>query len=1106
MLRVLREGCGVRVIRPVRADTATANGAHRWAAWRCYLLGGTLLAGAYFAFPHQHLLLWAPLGGSAVVATIVGVRRNRPASPAAWYLFAAAQACFICGDTTYNVLTDVLHRADPFPSLADAFYLPMYPLIALGLLALLRARTVTHDRGSLLDALTISTGLGLLSWVYLILPYVHAGGLTVIQRAISIAYPLGDVLVMALLARLVTSGVKIRSLQFLVLGATGLLVSDVAYGWIQLNGSWQVGGPVDAGWVIYYLGWGAAALHPSMSEVSRPLPVASGPVRGRKIVVLALVSLIAPAVLLTESLSHTASHAGTIAVFSGVLYLLVVTRLAGIVGTHQASIRRERTLRTAGESLVAARSLTDVYDAAVAAVNALAGDCDVMTATIYRKVDDGIRTVAGNGPPHDRVLDDWARWRSAGTPTDAGRLSVSPLCLDQDLQGLLVVRTRRGMTTEVHGALSTLASQVALALEGAALADEVRRRQNDAHFKALIQNASDIIVVLSADGMISYGTPSLERWLGRSPDQIRGTRFVDLLHPEDAGAAEHHLRSMIDAEPGAQPGADWRLSHGDGSYRSFEIMFSNLLDDTNVGGIVLTMRDVSERRALEEQLTHQAFHDALTGLANRALFHDRAEQVLSRRERRGGHSAMMMFDLDDFKVVNDTLGHAAGDELLMAIARRLLSGVRIGDTVARLGGDEFAVLMDDVHDLAEAETVAARLVDATLEPFQIFGEELRMGASAGLVIIGSDLPSTALSELLKKADLALYAAKERGKGRVVTYVEELHVHVLDRAAHKSDLTRALEAGQFALRYQPILAIETGDVVGAEALVRWEHPRRGLLAPGEFVDLAEETGMIVELGYWVLAEALATAGTWRRAAGRPIRLSVNVSGRQLQEPDFVATVSRLLADSHTRPDEVIMEITESVLVRDGSPALAQMTELHAHGVGIAIDDFGVGYSSLAYLQDFPVDFLKIDKSFVRNLGRRTLGAAPGAAAAGGLGTAGLATAGVAGGGDTGPAGWAVGGRRGGQLASAVVSLAQSLRLEVIAEGIERTEQRDALQALGCSLGQGHLYAEPLNALDFVRILTNGARLGPPATRFDQGNGALAHDRSLRDVTLAPPLRW
>jgi diguanylate cyclase (GGDEF)-like protein/PAS domain S-box-containing protein len=964
----------------------------------------------------------------------------------AWSLFAVALALFAAGDATYDVLTVTFHQDNPFPSLADACYLLMYPVIAVGLLRLIRARSVSRDTGSLIDALILTCGLGLLSWIYLILPYVEADDLTVVQRVVAIAYPLGDVLVLALLARLVAGGLRIRSLRWLVVGIVGLLVADVLYGSIQLTGHWTVGGPVDLGWVIFYTAWGAAALHPSMRQVSEPLPVRSGTVSARRLVLLSLASLIAPAVLLLQDPAGQVAHSATIAVFSAVLYLLVVIRLAGIVRTHEASVQRERALRASGELLVAAQGAADVYRVAIVAAERLAGAQGIVGSAIHTADGDGAVAGIDVGPvPPDAW---WEVARRGGGLLESNRLSVSPLTYDDRLRALLAVRTAGAMTVDVHGALSTLASQVALALESAELADAVRRSQNDAHFKGLIQNASDVIVVLSRDGIVDFATPSLRRCLGRSPEDLLGSHIAALLDAGTASPSLQQLDEVITSEHRREAVAEWRLQHGDGGTRPFEVTLSNLLDDANVGGVVLTMRDVSERRALEEQLRHQAFHDGLTGLANRVLFQDRARQALARGARQGRALALVMLDLDDFKTINDRLGHSAGDELLTATAQRLTAGVRAGDTVARLGGDEFAVLMDDIPGEAEARELTARLVHAVSQPIILFGEEVLPRASAGLVVRAAGGVAGSPIDIMRQADLALYAAKEKGKGQVVDYADELHVKVLDRETRQRELRQAIDEDQFVLHYQPVVRIATGEIVGAEALVRWNHPERGMLGPGEFITAAEESGLIVDLGFWVLSEALRAAAGWPTVGGEITRLSVNVSARQLQESDFAARALALVGESGVRPQDLVLEITESVLVSKGPVTLAALNALRELGVRIAVDDFGVGYSSLAYLQELPIDILKIDKSFVENLD--------------------------------------IPRRRGAALAGTVVSLAQSLHLEVIAEGIERVEQRDQLWTMGCTLGQGYLLARPMNRDDFARALTIG-RLGPPGPEASTERG-------------------
>jgi diguanylate cyclase (GGDEF)-like protein len=508
------------------------------------------------------------------------------------------------------------------------------------------------------------------------------------------------------------------------------------------------------------------------------------------------------------------------------------------------------------------------------------------------------------------------------------------------------------------------------------------------------------------------------------------------------------------------------LRHSDGGYLSFEVLSNNLLDDPNVGGIVLTMRDVSERRALEQQLTHQAFHDSLTGLANRVLFRDRAEQALARAPRQGTLVAIVMIDIDNFKDVNDTRGHAAGDELLITVARRLKSSVRASATVARFGGDEFAFLVEDITNAAEAEGFARRMLAAFSAPFTVQGEETLASASAGLVLTSGTEADLDLTGLLRCADLALYSAKERGKGQLVRYDPGLHARMLDRLSLRSDLQRAVKAEEFFVLYQPVVDIDTGQIVSAEALLRWRHPTRGLIPPLDFIGLAEDTGLIVQLGQWVLDQACGQARAWSDQGHCGIGLSVNVSGRQLQEADFVDDVRSTLQRHGLPPDVLILELTESVLVYDGSAVPDRLIALKDLGVKIAIDDFGTGYSSLACLTQFPIDILKIDKSFVDGL--------------------------------------ATGNAKEGVLAHAIVSLAHALHLEVIAEGIEHIRQRDELWSLGCWQVQGYLYSKPVTPDQMSVLMSHEGSLGPPLVGDVKARVARLHrpEPSARVVAILP----
>jgi diguanylate cyclase (GGDEF)-like protein len=441
---------------------------------------------------------------------------------------------------------------------------------------------------------------------------------------------------------------------------------------------------------------------------------------------------------------------------------------------------------------------------------------------------------------------------------------------------------------------------------------------------------------------------------------------------------------------------------------------------------VLNMREVSERKAFERELAHRAFHDALTGLPNRALFRDRVEHALSRAHRDGGNVAVLLVDLDDMKWVNDSLGHAAGDALLREVADRLARTARAADTVARLGGDEYAILLDGSDDPMVGVAVAERVLDALVVPVTIDGHAFPVRASIG--VAHAELRGTSVQDadiLLRNADAAMYVAKEAGKGRYRVFEDAMHDEALARLALKNDLQRALERGEFHLEYQPVVALESGRIAGLEALLRWRHPERGLVSPAEFVPLAEETGVIVPIGEWVLREACAHAARLHAATPHepPVGIAVNVSARQLQRPQIVGDVRAALAESGIPASTLTLELTETVLVSDVDLAVLRLHELRSIGVNLAIDDFGTGYSSLTYLRHFPLDILKVDKSFVDDVG-------------GADGT--------------------------GPLTAAILDLARVLGLRAVAEGIEDPRQIEVLRRLGCELGQGYALYRPLSA--------------------------------------------
>jgi diguanylate cyclase (GGDEF)-like protein len=445
------------------------------------------------------------------------------------------------------------------------------------------------------------------------------------------------------------------------------------------------------------------------------------------------------------------------------------------------------------------------------------------------------------------------------------------------------------------------------------------------------------------------------------------------------------------------------------------------------------VRDVTERRRAQEKLAHQALHDSLTGLPNRTLVLDRIGQALARSARHDWSVGVLFFDLDRFKVVNDSLGHSAGDALLVLVVDRLRALLRPGDTMARLGGDEFLIVCEEIDGLTHARQLAERLTRALKPPFNLGEREVFATASMGIAVGRG--PAATPESLLRDADAAMYRAKERGRARFEVFDEDMRAQAMRRLDTEHAMPRALEREEFRILYQPIVSLTDGTMKGVEALVRWEHPEHGLISPAEFVPIAEDNGLIVSIGSWVLREALEQAARWQREtpARRDLRVTVNLSARQLQDPGLPFAVGTALEELVLDPSALTLEITESVLMSDRDVSLARLLDLKFLGVRLAIDDFGTGYSSLAYLQRFPLDVLKVDKAFVDGVAHGPEEAA---------------------------------------LAAAIVRLGHSLHLETVAEGVEHAEQVPHLRKLGCDEAQGFLFARPVPAEQIPALLEPG----------------------------------
>ena len=554
----------------------------------------------------------------------------------------------------------------------------------------------------------------------------------------------------------------------------------------------------------------------------------------------------------------------------------------------------------------------------------------------------------------------------------------------------------------------------------------LRCKRSEEYFRSLIEKSSDVILVLDTEARVTYASPSLTRVLGYNPKDVYRLNGLTFVHPDDVAETTKSFERAVRGT-NEDVAIEFRGRHADGSWRVLESMSRQITDPGGQLSVVINFRDVTGRKRDEEMIRFMAYHDALTSLPNRELLRDRIDQAIGQARRNDGHLAVIYLDLDRMKDVNDSVGHSRGDDFLREIADRLSHISRDGDTLARLGGDEFVLLMPQVEKVQEAVNFANRILETLRRPLVIGGQEFRATASVGLAVFPDD--GRDADTLVRNADVAMYRAKEQGRDNLQLYTASMNASIVARLSLERELMHALERDEFVLYYQPIASVETQEIVGAEALIRWKHPERGLVPPDEFIPITEETGLILQIGAWVLETACRQGAEWERICPG-FRVSVNVSARQLREANFVATVRDALWTSGLSPDALELEVTETAAMSSPERVTQTLGALRSMGVRPVIDDFGTGYSSLTHLKQLPVVKLKIDKSFTHDVTSDANDAA---------------------------------------IASATIAMAHSLKLVVTAEGVETQEQLDFYRLLGCDEMQGYLLAKPGPPEEITRMI-------------------------------------
>ena len=967
---------------------------------------------------------------SSSVAVLAVAGSQPEATRPTWRLMAIGTLLMAAGQVVRAVHGGMVGVEEPFPSIADAPFLLGYILSVAGVFVLVRRRAHEGDLDSWLDAWILTGAAAVSLWTLLVGPYMRDDAIPLAARVLNLGYFGLTLTLLGLIIRLaVTPGVHAGAYMLLGRAIGCFLVTDLLATFAYATG--RDPALIALGSIPTATLFCAAIFHPTASEIADTpddVEPGSGPLR---LLMLGTALAIPPLIQVHEySVSEGRGVDTVLIIVSSIVMVgLVLLRMHRLVRARERIAARERALREAGERLVAAASVQELNEQAAVALAAVIDSVPVRCAGVAESRGDntyevGMVEIGGDVVRvGERITFDDDEHKHVGELLWAAHRKLTglelygaPFLIPDERDRVLFAFTEGTIDRHDRRAFESLGRDVGLARRGLLAAQMIERSRTERRFESLVQHSSDIVVVTDSDLIASYVSPALERQLGWKPEDLIGTKITEIVPEAERESVLTNLGKLIASHPSAAQ-VELAVTDVNGRRRLIDLTVTDLTQHPEVEGFVLNGRDVTEATQLRADLMHAAYHDALTGLPNRAQFtQDVAACLKTGGERR---AAVLFIDLDDFKTINDGLGHAAGDQVLRTIARRLADATGPGDVASRLGGDEFALLIRDGTDVDKIETLANQVLDTIREPIDVDGRQMTTSASMGIVVATWAMSAEAVQ---RNADVAMYRAKAAGKGRFERFEDHMQTHALERLELKADLRRAIDGGELELDYQPLIELDDMTTTGVEALVRWRHPVRGRVRPDEFIPLAEETGLIHELGLWVLDEACRQLADWRREpATEGLRVAVNLSAKQLPEPNLPDQIAQAIAKHEVPARCITIEITENVLMDESDFTARRLREIRDIGVSLAIDDFGTGYSSLGYLQRYPFDVLKIDRTFVSGLDQ------PGPNA---------------------------------EVAATIIDLANRLEVRTVAEGIETDAELSELLALGCTCGQGYLFSKPV----------------------------------------------